>query len=342
MNFLRNNILAFLILISLSFSSCMDKVKEDDPLPTYPIPEGVKIGQADLGADYGNRVYYNLGSNTTVKTITNGDYDLAFESSDDGGQVLLNSSRFMYAGSSGTKDFESITSPSGVELSFDSSSGNPDSTAIGNWADFSVNPPFYYNEVYVIDMGLDQQGMQLGYKKVVFEELTDNIYTLRFANMDGSSDITVEVSKIEDRNYIGLRFDDQGTVIDFEPPTQDWDIYFGQYTTMLYAEGEPYPYLVRGVLLNTAGVMAYTYSGEKSFNDIEIEDVDEGEFTTRQDAIGHDWKYYNLEEGVYAVNTEQVYFIKTLDGSIYKMHFLSYYNNNGETGYPKFEFKMIG
>jgi hypothetical protein len=320
----------------------MDKVKDDDPLPTYPIPEGVKIGSADLGSDYGNRVYYQLSTNTTVKTIINNDYDLAFENSENGWHILLNSSRFMQAGSSGTKDFESVTSPAGIPLTFDSSSGDLDSTAVGNWADFSVNPSLFYKEAYVVDLGLDQQGLPLGYKKTVFEELMDDIYTVRFANMDGSSDFTVQLPKVDDRNYIGLSFNDNGTVIDFEPPTQDWDIFFGQYTTMLFSEGEPYPYLVRGVLLNTAGTAAYPYTGDKTFLDIEIEDVDESQFTTQQDIIGHEWKYYNLEEGVYTVNTEQVYFIKSLDGSICKFHFLSYYNSNGETGYPKFEFKKLG
>jgi len=320
----------------------MDKVKEDDPLPTYPIPEGVKIGQADLGSDYGNRVYYDLGGNLTVKTITNSDYDIAFECAADGWHVLLNSSRFMYAGNSGNKNFEEVSSPSGIEMSFDNSNGDLDSTAIGNWADFNVNPPLFYNEVYVIDLGLDQMGLPLGYKKTVFEELADDIYTIRFANMDGSDDFRASIPKFNDRNFMGWSLEAPGVVVDFEPPTQDWDILFGQYTTMLIAEGEPYPYLVRGVLLNTAGTEAYPYAGDKAFLDVEIEDVVDEQFTTQQDIIGHDWKYYNLEEGVYTVNTEQVYFLKAMDGSIYKLHFLSYYNSNGETGYPKFEFKKIG
>ncbi len=330
-----------LFAFTIGLFSCMDKIKEDDPLPTYPIPEGIKIGQAMLGSDYSNRVYYQLSTNSTVKTITNSDYDLAFESSDDGWHILLNSSRFMNAGNSGTKNFDEVTSPSGIEMLFDNSNGDPDSTAIGNWADFNVNPPLFYKEVYVIDLGLDQQGTPLGYKKTVFEELVDDIYSVRFANMDGSSDFTVQVPKDDNRNFVGLLFEDEGTIIDFEPPTQEWDILFGQYTTMLFAEGEPYPYLVRGVLLNTAGTEAYPYPGDKSFLDIEIEDVVYGQFTTQQDIIGHDWKYYNLEEGVYTVNTEQVYFIKSMDGSVYKMHFLSYYNSDGETGYPKFEFKKF-
>jgi len=335
------NILTLLFVFTLSLSSCMDKVKEDDPLPTYPIPEGIKIGQANLGSDYGNRVYYDLSNNTTVKTITNSDYDLAFESSDNGWHILLNSSRFMYAGNSGNKNFEEITSPSGIEMSFDNSNGDLDSTAIGNWADFSINPPLFYNEVYAIDLGLDQQGLHLGYKKTVFETLTDNIYTIRHANMDGSSNFTVQLPKMDDRNFIGLTFADGGKMVDFEPPTQDWDILFGQYTTMLFAEGEPYPYLVRGVLLNTSGTQAYLYEGDKDFLDVELEDVDNNQFISQQDVIGHEWKYYNLEEGVYTVSTQQVYFIKSLDGSIYKFHFLSYYNSDGETGYPKFEFKKV-
>ncbi len=339
--YIKFKIFALTILLLTVLTSCMDKVKEDDPLPTYPIPEGIKIGGADLGSDYSNRVYYQLSSNLAVKTITNSDYDLAFENAETGWHILLNSSRFMKAGSSGTKDFGSVSSPSGIPLTFDNSSGDLDSTAVGNWADFSVVPPFFYKEVYVIDMGLDQLGTPLGYKKTIFEELSDNIYSVRFANLDGTDDFTLQVPKVDDRNYIGLSFENEGTVIDFEPPTQNWDILFGQYTTLLFAEGEPYPYLVRGVLLNTAGTEAYLYGGEKTFVDIEIDDVETNQFSTQQDVIGHEWKRYNLEEGVYTVNTKLVYFIKSFDGSVYKLHFLSYYNTNGETGYPKFEFKKL-
>lgn len=341
MNKIKINIFALIFIVLAGLSSCMDKVKEDDPLPTYPIPEGIKIGQANLGSDYSNRVYYKLSSNKTVKTITNKDYDLGFESTAEGWHILLNSSRYMQAGDSETKEFENITSPSGITMTFDNSDGNPDSTAVGNWADFLGGTPLFYKHVYVIDLGLDQQGNTLGYKKTVFEDLIDNVYTLRFANLDGTGDFTVQMPKVDDRNFIGLSFKNEGTVIDFEPPNSEWDILIGQYTTMLFAEGEPYPYLVRGVLLNPANTEAYMYDGDKLFPDIEIEDMESVQLTPQQDVIGHQWKYYNLEEGVYTVNTELVYFVKTNDGSVFKLHFLSYYNNNGETGYPKFEFKKL-
>nr|NQU94318.1 hypothetical protein [Bacteroidota bacterium] len=121
----------------------------------------------------------------------------------------------------------------------------------------------------------------------------------------------------------------------------EFDLFFGQYTTLLYSGTEPYPYLVRGVLVNRNGVKAAQYSGEKSFEDIVYQDVTAIDFSDNLDIIGHEWKYYNLEEGYYSVDSEMVFIIKSLKGSIIKLHFMSYYNDDGETGYPQFEFMKM-
>jgi len=319
----------------------MDNLQDDEKLETFPIPEGIKIGSVELGPQYSFNAYYNLSENKVVQTGTNLDFDLAFESSVYGWHILLNSGVFMHAGNTHTKNFEEVTSHNGLQMKFDPSNGDIDSTAVGNW--FEVNEPDtqFYKNVYVIDLGLDEIGNPLGYKKVVFENLTNAGYTLRHANLDGTDDFTTLISKDPTVNFVGFTFDNGGEVVHFEPLHHTWDLFFGQYTTMLYAGSEPYPYLVRGVLANRAGVQAAFYEGEKSFADFDYNDALSVNFPEALDGIGHDWKYYNLEEGFYSVRSENIYLIRDISGIFYKMHFLSYFNSDGETGYPQFEFMKL-
>jgi len=319
----------------------MKDLQDDKKLDPIPMPEGVKIGSVELGPAYLNQVFYSLEANKAVKSYTLYDFDLAFESTAEGWHILLNSSRFMHAGNSGQKDFAAVTSQAGLDMKFDNSNGNLDSTAIGNWAQFSATDTILYKQVYVIDLGVDGSANPLGYKKIIFQSLVQGKYTIRFANLDGSEEFTFVVPKMPDVDFVGFSFSNGGVVVDFEPPPTDYDLFFGQYTTLLYSGTEPYPYLVRGVLLNRNFTEAFFYQGGKQFADIEFADIASLEFSPDLDVIGHEWKSYNLEEGFYKVETGRVYIIRNQHGHYYKLHFISFYNDNGEVGYPKFEFKKL-
>lgn len=330
--------IVFILTISVA---CMDNLQDDVRLETLPIPEGIKVGQVELGASYTQNAYYNLDNNRVVKTGTIYDYDLAFESTPEGWHILLNSSRFMHAANSQSKNFEEVTSAAGLNMNFDPSSGSLDSTAIGNWLTINGNDTVFKQQVYVVDLGFDELGNTLGYKKVVFENLSNGTYTLRHADLDGSNDFKSQVEKVADVNLIGFTFDGGGSAVNIQAPNDNWHLFFGQYTTLLFAGEEPYPYLVRGVLRNRDGVQAGLYQGEKSFSDFDYQDALDMVFPNVVDGIGHDWKYYNLEAGFYAVESEKVYVIRNAAGEFYKMHFLSYFNEEGQTGYPQFEFKKL-
>ncbi|MCF8364430.1 MAG: HmuY family protein [Bacteroidales bacterium] len=337
---ISSRIFIFMMLVITSVS-CMDKLEEDEKMETLPIPEGIKVGSVELGSQYLFNAYYDLGSNKVVQSGTNFDYDLAFEASADGWHILLNSALFMTAGNTLTKNFDEVTSQAGLDMNFDPSTGNLDSTAVGRWFEVNGNDTVFHQNVYVIDLGLDETGISMGYKKVVFEKLSPGVYTVRHANLDGTEDFTTSIPKDPTVGFVGFTFNNGGGVVNYQPQTPDWDLFFGQYTTLLFAGDEPYPYLVRGVITNRAGVRATLYEGEKSFSDFEYSDALGIVFTDALDGIGHDWKYYNLEEGFYSVRAENTYIIRNAGGDFYKLHFLSYFNSEGETGYPQFEFKKL-
>jgi hypothetical protein len=144
------------------------------------------------------------------------------------------------------------------------------------------------------------------------------------------------------KNYTGFSFSKKGYQIEIEPDRNSWDIEFTQYTTILYTDiGHiPTPYLVLGVLLNPNNVMAAVIY-DADFNKVDFELVKNLPLSSRQDVIGYQWKKYNFTSGIYEVNTKFTYIIKDTHGFLYKLRFISFYNNNGDKGYPRFEFVRL-
>jgi hypothetical protein len=121
------------------------------------------------------------------------------------------------------------------------------------------------------------------------------------------------------------------------PEKASWDLLFSQYTH-IYHGGVTY--LVTGVLLNP-------YQTEAGCNDnldfAIITDANEADFqfTTDQDIIGYDWKEYSFSTSRYVIYHNQNYYIKTNSLREYKLHFIDFYNELGEKGYPVFEFQEL-
>ncbi len=90
-------------------------------------------GQAPLGSYYENQVYFDLHNNEEISSSSIYDYDLSFESSGGGWIIRLNSAKFMLAGNSHDTVFSADLIPDSLDMKFDTSDGNPDSTAIGMW-----------------------------------------------------------------------------------------------------------------------------------------------------------------------------------------------------------------
>jgi hypothetical protein len=163
--------------------------------------------------------------------------------------------------------------------------------------------------------------------------------------MDGTAEVTDTVTKDPSVNFMCYSFDGGGEQINFEPPKYEWDLLFSQYTTLLYTnDGVPYPYIVTGVLSNRIDVKV-AQDTLMDFQSIDRNAVLNLEYTTIQDEIGYDWKdvvgdvtsgsiSYEIIEGLnYIVIDQQGYY--------YKLRFISFYNNDGEKGYPTFEYQQL-
>lgn len=285
---------------------------------------------------YENQTWYNLYTNSVTSTNSFLDWDLGFESNGPDHHIILNTSRFMYAGNTESTDFNGIISNICDTMIYDDSNGDLNKTAIGNWADFSdPGNPLYPKKVYIINLGTDNNGASYGFKKIVFDKFENDSYSIHFSNLDGTDGHDFQIPVDPERSFTLFSFLNGGSVVTIQPADNDWDVCFTQYSTILFDDNNvPTPYLVRGVYLNSAGTSAVSDT-INSFYDITLNDVDNYTFSSAQDAIGYKWKDYKNDS--YKINPEIFYLIRDQRGIYYKLKFTGYYNITGARGYPSFQ-----
>ncbi len=317
------------ILVSLLvLTGCF---REDEPV----VPLSIQIVEIPYSM-YDNQIWFNLQSKSVVSHNSFSDWDLGFESTGTGHHIILNTSRFMHAGNTKSTDFNGITSNVCDTMIYDDSAGDLSKTAIGNWADFTdpANPVFPKN-VYIIDLGTDNNGFSLGFRKVVFDHFENNIYFVHFSNMDGSDEHSFQIPVDNKRRFTLFSFNNGGSTLPIQPADSDWDLCFTQYSTILFDNNNvATPYLVRGVYLNTLGTMAVADTINSYFG-ISASDIKNYTLSSSQDAIGYLWKDYKNDS--YKINPKIFYIIKDQSGEYYKLKFTGFYGTSGARGYPSFQ-----
>lgn len=312
---------------------CLLLCQSCDPgeIAIEPLDRGeVTTTQIELGRDYETQAYFDLGTNSFVTQNFKYDWELAFDCSDSLNRVYLNSSLLMKAILLETTDFATEPDPKTLDFRAEHHSYLPDSMPLTQL----VNS----DRVAVLDMGVNKGGNSRGFKKikVSYEESTKE-YTLTYANLDGSKQREAVIKK--DPAYNTVEIDLAiGEPYQTSPPKADYDLYFGQYTYQFY---EPYlAYLVVGVTINPH-LTVVAVDRERDFTEITTDLIPSYTFEQRRDAIGYDWKYYNLEEGFFVVYPGINFIIQDAEGFYYKLHFIDFYNEAGDKGTPKFEFQRL-
>ena len=327
--------LAIFIILLFALTSCF----EEDEMVLPHDPGDLTVGVAELTETYKYQLFYDLETNSAVKQNLISEWDLGFETSDSGWHVILNTSKMMLAGNTGQTDFENVKSKGGIEMNFDPSHGNLDSTAIGNWYTLSGEEPVSLEYVYIIDRGTDENFDLVGEKKVKFNFQDENKYVVRFANLNGSGEQTVVIPKDTTVNFVCFSF--EKGIVDIEPDKNSWDMQFGKYSTLLFTDvGDPYPYLVTGVLLNPYKTGA-ALDTIHQFDEVSFEIAETLKFVNQKDIIGYEWKEYDFDNGMYTVLPEKIYILRNRVGYYYKLRFIDYYNSTGEQGFPTFEFLRL-
>lgn len=337
---LKNIIILGLAVLGLS--SCF---KEDDPIPPHPKGE-LEAVVIPMTQYYVNQIYFNLSTGEQVSMNKKDEFDLSFACADTGFIIRLNSASFMKAAQTSFTEFDQVTDTTGLNWNFDKSDGNPDSTALRNWINISGFDTLISNKVWVINRGINDKGFPVGLMKVKFTGFENDTYQITYAKMDNSEEKEIFITKDKGYNYIQYKFGSEVEGEPIEPESKDWDLIFTQYTTLLLTdEGDPYPYLVTGTLINELGTFV-AFDSTMIFKDIDVEDVLYLDYSKNLDAIGYEWKelFGDINGGdfYYKARSNYNYIIRTKYGIFYKLHFTGFYDvETGEKGFPTFEYQRL-
>ncbi len=297
------------------------------------------IQQVDMGRDYDYRLFYSLGSQEIVGAFPSYSWDLAFDCSAEGFQVRVNSAKVMRIGrtQTGTK-FAEVADTNSVEWYYDPAD-TASITGIGKWYMLEENEPVSVGNVYVVDRGYNGRGRHTGYSKIQLLGYGENGYSIQVSDLEGGEIEQFQVLKDPQFNFVGVSFDSTDVVQQIEPEKYSWDIVFARYTHVFF---EPVftAYAVTGVLANPLGTCT-ALDTTRAFEDITFATAQQSSFECRPDALGFEWKYYDLDQGEYIVFPELQYVVKTWEDYYYKMRFVDFYNESGKKGAPKFEVSRL-
>lgn len=312
-----------IVFCTLLLNACL---KEE--LPVKPYDRGnVITQQVCIGNDYSQQIWFKLSTNQTVKSNSKLSWDLAF-SCNDSNIVLLNTALVAQAAQTNTTDFYAVNSDAGLTYKIDHPGGIDDSLALTN---------FTNGNVFIIDRGYTPAGIPIGKKKIQLLYVNNSEYKIKYADLNNANEF--EYTLVKNNNYHYIYFSlSTNQLLFIEPEKHTWDICFTSYTHVFY---NPYtPYLVTGALINANSTSAIKIFN-KPFEEISLNDTINAVFSHQRDIIGYDWKTYNFNTSSFQVDFTKNYLIKDYEGFYYKLRFIDFYDNQGNKGCPKFEFKKL-
>ena len=324
------------IVLVLFFLGC-----ESEEIPVHIDSLGeIKVRQIDLGENYCYQKYYNLDSDFVVSENLITEWDLRFANFSS--TIMLNSAKYMRVVAFDPLTFSTLDDLiNNATWSYDDPTGDMSMLAFNNGGQTLSKNHF------LVDKGYNCNDEHIGYSIFRIIDYTDSEYIVQSIDINDDGSWTyngvLEIQKTPNNNYMYFSFTTNNTLNIVNP---DWDLCFSQYTEFnVFPPGgntnsEPLPtYRVVGVLQNLHVSVAVDTTN--NFSDITIQDViNNYDFTYNFNGIGYEWKSYNLQSGLYSIDSP-VYIIKTSDLDYYKLLFLDFYNDEGEKGAPMFQIEKI-
>jgi hypothetical protein len=339
------------LLIGLSITATLTSCFRKDEALTLAKPGEVKVSTVGQGSDYSNQIFFDLNDGEILKN-NYAEWDLAFENSASGYRIWINGGKGVYAGSKNESNFNLVSDTLGVKWNWDSPTGNPDSTAIGNWTYYiptAAQKPSTTERidetdrsnspVYIIDRGTMYNGVQR-FWKVKFLWVNSDAYKLKYGLLNNTLVDSIIINKNNQYNYAYFTFNNGGQQLTVEPVKTTWDILFTRYRYVFYNTTPYTPYLVSGVLLNPTGIYAGVDS-TMNFEDIDYQKAKTVKLTNERDIIGYNWKTYSFTSSSFIIVPNRNYIIRDEKGYYWKLRFIDFYNQSGEKGYPKFEYQRL-
>jgi hypothetical protein len=307
------------------FSSC---IKEESAVTPHLSGDVITRG-IPMSSDYIYQIFYNLEKDSIIAQNQRFEWDIAIQTGEKDGYVHVNQAKFMSAWVSEDINLNQASDTIGLykKLTFDCANV-VDTPAIGDIHEC-------INKVIYVDMGYDKFGDNIGIRKMQIEHISDKVLKINHSDIKGKDIQSETVTLDTDYNAAFFSFSKNKTV-NVEPPKEDWDLAFTQYVHKFY---NPYqPYLVTGVLLNPHNTVAAKDSS-LTFDKIDRQVAQDFKMSNKTDVIGYDWK--SFINNTYSIRSHVNYIIRDSKGFYYKLHFIDFYDERGNKGFPKFVFQKL-
>ncbi len=307
-------------LVFALFTGCIEK---ELPIPQR-LPNEINLVEANVGVDYETQLFYSLQSNQIESSCAQRDWCVALRATSGGTQLMVNSGRAMKTHRTGSSALNAAIDLDSIEWEVMEPSG-------ANANDPQINH-LALNQLTLVDLGLDKNNEPLGTARIGLLAIESEHWLLHVADSEGNNVDTLVVPMLDGCEWHQVSLIDR-TPRQVEPPSQAWEICITQYMELL--DGE-IPYLVVGILTPTDRVRVFETSGA-DWDEWKINNWDGLEFSSDWNAIGFDWKTFNLGTSSYTIDLDKLYCIQTTEGREFMMRMLDFYDANGNTGNVTFE-----
>ena len=302
-----NKILLFFII---TIVSCFPKEEKVEPSPR--IYQSVSV---DAGPTKNDVLFYYLDAGRIVAKASPMEWDLYIDNE----VIRINYFRSMSVAKT-NKNWEEINDTSGLSFSFLT---DQISDTLSQWE-------LSDNQIYVLNMGLDNEYEPLGF--MVFQaSITSDGVILKYRDLDGTNEWTNQIS--EDHFYYHLKNEQPLNL----PNDKEYDIALGKYTDYITVDNISQDYTIYGAIVGNASA----YLLDDDFETIDANDFDVNQLSNRKDIIGWDWKRFNLEKNAYEILPKMTYMISTNSDYLCKLRFVDYLNDQGISGHPTFEYEIL-
>lgn len=302
-----------------------------------------QFGQVNMvsepGRDYQQQLYFDLSSGKLRAQHRRDAWDLGLSADGLHPNIFVNPAMLMAVAPTGSQDFNQSFDPDNFNFNHERAQRIYTRAWMKKDFDADAKPR---GEVFLIDLGLDMRSRARGYRKLQILNYEAGRYQLRLANLDGSEESLVDLQTDPLANNQYISFSNPDSLLNLEPPKKDWDLLFTRYMELLWDGQDSLDYSVTGVLLNPFAGRAYLDTSLTkmgiSYSEINRQDFSEESLSARSDAIGYNWKYFNLDESTYKIYPGWVYFIEDAQAQIYRLRFIGFYDNSGAKGAVSFEY----
>jgi hypothetical protein len=302
-----NKILLFFVI---TIVSCFPKEEKVEPSPR--IYQSVSV---DAGPTKNDVLFYSLDAGRIVAKASPMEWDLYIDNE----VIRINYFRSMSVAKT-NKNWEEINDTSGLSFSFLT---DQISDTLSQWE-------LSENQIYVLNMGLDNEYEPLGFMVFQASRTSDGVI-LKYRDLDGTNEWTNQIS--EDHFYYHLKNEQRLNL----PNDKEYDIALGKYTDYITVDDISQDYTIYGAIVGNASA----YLLDDDFETIDTNDFDVNQLSNRKDIIGWDWKRFNLEKNAYEILPKMTYMISTNSDYLCKLRFVDYLNDQGISGHPTFEYEIL-